>query len=42
MGVDRVSDLLVTTVRNSTGLLNQNSGLTGPFGLNQDFDEILP
>jgi hypothetical protein len=37
-----VSDLRVTTVGNSTGLLNQNSGQTGPFGLNQDFGKILP
>jgi hypothetical protein len=32
--------LRVTAVGNSTDLLNQNSGQTGPFGLNQDFDEF--
>jgi hypothetical protein len=37
-----VSDLRVTTVGNSTGLLNQNSGQTQPFSLNQDFNEISP
>jgi hypothetical protein len=29
-------------VGNSTGLLNQNSGQTAPFGLILDFDEISP
>jgi hypothetical protein len=29
-------------VGNSTGLLNQNSGQTRHFGLNQDFGEISP
>jgi hypothetical protein len=37
-----VSDLRVITVGNSTSLLNQNSGQIQPFGLNQDFDKILP
>jgi hypothetical protein len=35
-----VSGLRVTTVGNSTSLLNQNSGQTGLFGLNQDFGKI--
>jgi hypothetical protein len=30
------------TVENLTGLLNQNSGKTGPFVLNQDFGKISP
>jgi hypothetical protein len=29
-------------VGNSTDLLNQNSGQTRPFGINQDFGEISP
>jgi hypothetical protein len=37
-----ICDLRVTAVRNSTNLLNQNSGKTQPFGLNQDFDKISP
>jgi hypothetical protein len=37
-----VSYLRVTTVENSTGSLNQNSGQTGPLGLNWDFDEFSP
>jgi hypothetical protein len=37
-----VRNLRVTAVRNSAGLLNRNSGQTIPFGISQDFDEILP
>jgi hypothetical protein len=32
----------VMAVENLTGLMNQNSGQTQPFRLNQDFDEISP
>jgi hypothetical protein len=37
-----ISDLRVTTVENSTSMLNQKSGQTTTFGISQEFDEIYP
>jgi hypothetical protein len=37
-----VTGLRVMAVGNLTGLMTQNFGLTRPFGINQDFDKILP